>query len=158
MDLRARDAQAGRIGVTRILCVCLGNICRSPTAEAVLRGMAPHLVVDSAGTSDWHIGDPPYGPAISAAARRGYDLSPLRARQVCTADFTDFDLILAMDRANLSELEQFRPEHATAELRLFLEYAPDAGQSEVPDPYYTRDFDGALDLIEQASRGLIAGL
>jgi protein-tyrosine phosphatase len=144
--------------VTRILFVCLGNICRSPTAEAVLRGMAPHLEIDSAGTSDWHIGDPPYHPAIEAAARRGYDLSPLRARQVIAGDFTDFDLILAMDRANLAELDHLRPKHAMATHRLFLDYARGGDQAEVPDPYYTRDFDGAIDLIEQASRGLIASL
>ncbi|MEK6217053.1 MAG: low molecular weight phosphotyrosine protein phosphatase [Boseongicola sp.] len=144
--------------MTRILFVCLGNICRSPTAEAVLRGMAPHLEIDSAGTSDWHIGNPPYRPAIEAAALRGYDLSALRARQVCADDFTDFGLILAMDSANLAELDQICPEHATATRRLFLEYARESGQTEVPDPYYTRDFDGGLDLIEKASRGLIASL
>ena len=144
--------------MTRILFVCLGNICRSPTAEAVLRGMAPHLEIDSAGTSDWNISSPPYGPAIRAAARRGYDLSPLRARQVRTADFFDFELILAMDKDNLSALEHLRPDNASATLRLLMDHAPQAGTSEVPDPYNTRDFDGALDLIEQASRGLIAGL
>jgi protein-tyrosine phosphatase len=158
MVLCAGDAQSRCSAVTRILFVCLGNICRSPTAEAVLRGMAPNLKIDSAGTSDWHIGNPPYRPAIEAAALRGYDLSPLRARQVCADDFNDFDLILAMDRANLAELDQICPEHATATHRLFLEYASHCGQSEVPDPYYTRDFDGALDLIEQASKGLIASL
>ncbi len=120
--------------------------------------MAPHLEIDSAGTSDWHIGDPPYRPAIEAAARRGYDLSPLRARQVHAGDFKNFDMILAMDRANLAELDHLCPEHGTATHRLFLDYARDGDQSEVPDPYYTRDFDGALDLIEQASRGLIASL
>ncbi len=120
--------------------------------------MAPHLIIDSAGTSDWHIGNPPYDPAIRAAAQRGYDLSPLRARQVHAADFNDFDLILAMDRENLSALEHFRPDHSTAKSQLFLDHVPEARQSEVPDPYYTRDFDGALDLIEQASKSLIAGL
>lgn len=120
--------------------------------------MAPHLVVDSAGTSDWNIGSPPYRPAVRSAARRGYDLSPLRARQVRTADFFDFDLILAMDRENLIALEHLRPENATATLRLLMDHAPRAGASEVPDPYNTRDFDGALDLIEQASKGLIASL
>ena len=120
--------------------------------------MAPHLTIDSAGTSDWHIGDPHYDPAINAAAQRGYDLAPLRARQVTADDFCAFDLILAMDRANRVALEGIRPDHATAMLGLFMDYAPETGQSEVPDPYYTRDFDGALDLIEQASKGLIASL
>ena len=120
--------------------------------------MAPHLTIDSAGTSDWHIGDPPYGPAIIAAARRGYDLVPLRARQVSGADFGTFDQILAMDSANLDALERLCPENASATLGLFLDYAPQTGQSEVPDPYYTRDFDGALNLIEQAAKGLIASL
>ena len=120
--------------------------------------MAPHLTIDSAGTSDWHIGDPPYGPAIKAAARRGYDLSPLRARQVVAGDFAASDLILAMDNPNLTALERLRPDQAPATLGLFMDYAPETGQSEVPDPYHTRDFDGALDLIEQASKGFLASL
>ncbi|MGI9394945.1 MAG: low molecular weight protein-tyrosine-phosphatase [Boseongicola sp.] len=144
--------------MTRILFVCLGNICRSPTAEAVLRAIAPKLDIDSAGTSNWNIGDPPYGPAIKAAANRGYDMSSLRARQVLPGDFNKFDLILAMDRANLSALEELQPETSSARLRLFLDYAPQAGTAEVPDPYYTRDFEGALDLIEQAAKSLKASL
>jgi protein-tyrosine phosphatase len=143
----------------RILCVCLGNICRSPTAEAVLRAMASDRVaVDSAGTSGWHIGDPPYGPAIAAAARRGYDLTPLRARAFGGADFGAFDLILAMDRKNLRDIEALRPEGDATPVRLFLDYAPGTVETEVPDPYYTRDFEGALDLIEAAARGLLSSL
>lgn len=142
-----------------ILFVCLGNICRSPSAEGVLRAMAAErgqtLEIDSAGTGDWHVGDPPYGPMQRAAQARGYDLSSLRARQVSPADFGRFDLILAMDESNLANLEAIRPEDARAELRLFTDYAPKAGAIEVPDPYYTRDFDGALDLIEIAARGLL---
>ena len=138
----------------RILAVCLGNICRSPTAEAVLRHHLPEAEVDSAGTSDWHIGDPPYPPAIAAGAARGYDLAPLRARQVTAQDFHDFDLILAMDDRNHAELAALRPEGARAELRMMMEFAPDADLREVPDPYYTRDFDGTLDLIEAAAAGL----
>lgn len=136
--------------MTRILAVCLGNICRSPTAEAVIRAHLPNVEVDSAGTSDWHIGDPPYGPAVTAGAARGYDLAPLRARQVTVQDFHDFDLILAMDEKNLADLEAMRPTAARAEVKLLMDYAPDTGVREVPDPYYTRDFDGALDLIEAA--------
>ena len=120
--------------------------------------MALHLEIDSAGTSDWHIGDPPYHPAIEAAARRGYDLSPLRRWQGVVRDFPGFALILAMDRANLGEPDHLRPKPAMATHRLCLDYARGGDQAEVPDPYYTRDFDGAIDLIEQASRGLIASL
>lgn len=132
----------------RILCVCLGNICRSPTGEAVLRAHLPDAEIDSAGTGGWHVGNPPYGPAIAAAAERGYDLTPQRARQVSMQDFNRFDLILAMDRQNLADLKALAPADSTAELRLFLE---PVGGGDVPDPYYTRDFDGALDLIERAS-------
>ncbi len=123
-----------------------------------MRSLAPQFDIDSAGTGDWHLGQPPYGPAIKAAARRGYDLRNLRARQVTAVDFCDFDLILAMDRANLAALETLRPDSATATLGLFLDFAADTGLSEVPDPYYTRDFDGALDLIEWAARGLASSL
>jgi protein-tyrosine phosphatase len=144
--------------VTRILFVCLGNICRSPTAEGVLRYKAPHLDIDSAGTSNWHKGDPPYGPAIDAAGLRGYDLKLLRARQVVVQDFEDFDLILAMDSENLDTLAHMQPVKSRANLRLFLDYAPQTGRREVPDPYYTRDFEGALDLIECASDGVRASL
>ena len=139
----------------RVLFVCLGNNCRSPTAEGVLRAMAPHLEVDSAGTGDWHAGKPPYRSAIQAASARGYDLTKQRARQVRSRDFEDFDLILAMDKSNLSVQMRLKPQNSRAEVRLFLDFAPNAGRSDVPDPYYTRDFEGALDLIECASRGLL---
>ena len=140
----------------KVLFVCLGNICRSPTAEGVLGSLAPKWEIDSAGTAGWHIGKSPYGPAVEAAGRRGIDLSKLRARQVTSSDFHDFDLILAMDEENLKDLESIRPAGARAELRLFLDFAPQAGLTAVPDPYYTRDFEGALDLIECAARGLVA--
>ena len=139
---------------SRILCVCLGNICRSPTAEVVLRAALPALEVDSAGTGGWHIGKPPYGPMQAAARARGYDLSPLRARQVSRADFDTFDLILAMDRDNLADLRAMAPEGG-ARLALFLD---PLGGDDVPDPYYTRDFDGALRLIEQAAKAWAARL
>lgn len=143
----------------RILCVCLGNICRSPTAEAVLRSMGgDRIEVDSAGTGGWHAGEPPYGPSVEAGARRGYDLSSLRARQIRATDFHDFNLILAMDAENLSDIERIRPRGSQTPVRLFLDYAPEIAVREVPDPYYTRDFDGALDLIEAASRGVLASL
>ncbi|PWE32027.1 phosphotyrosine protein phosphatase [Maritimibacter sp. 55A14] len=143
----------------RILFVCLGNICRSPTAEAVMRRMAGEaglrLTLDSAGTGDWHLGEPPYGAAQAAAARRGYDLSPLRARRAVAQDFERFDLILGMDADNVAALERLRPPGNATALRLMLDYAPQAGLRDVPDPYLTRDFDHTLDLLEAASRGLL---
>jgi protein-tyrosine phosphatase len=145
--------------------VCLGNICRSPTAEGVLRHLllqeAPQLAVevDSAGTADYHVGDPPDRRSQRAAQLRGIDISGLRGRQVQTADFSRFDLILAMDEDNLRDLERLRPANSHAQLELFMEYAPQAGL-EVPDPYY-RDaaaFEKVLDLTTAASRGLITSL
>ena len=142
----------------RVLCVCLGNICRSPTAEAVLRAMDNTLVVDSAGTVDWNIGDPPYGPALAAAAKRGYDMRPRRARQFQQADFDRFDLILAMDGKNLLDIEAQRPAACETPVRLFLVFADGPADQDIPDPYHTRDFEGAIDLIEAAATGLLAAL
>lgn len=139
---------------SRILFVCLGNICRSAAAEGVFRQIAPQVETDSAGTGHWHVGEPPYGPMQDAARARGYDLSDLRARQFRPADFERFDLIIAMDDANLRDIEAQRPAENTTPVRLFTDYAPEAGMDHVPDPYYTRDFNGALDLIEQAAQEL----
>jgi protein-tyrosine phosphatase len=149
----------------KILFVCLGNICRSPTAEGVLRTIAARefpalpLEIDSAGTADYHIGKPPDRRTVAAARRRGYDLSGLRARQVQPEDFERFDLVLAMDRANLADLESRRPAGATAEVGLFLGLAG-CDCDEVPDPYHgeVEDFERVLDLCEAASRGLLARL
>lgn len=150
----------------RVLLVCLGNICRSPTAEGVLRQMAAQqaprlaLEIDSAGTGDYHIGAPPDLRSQRAALLRGIDISGLRARQVTEDDFVRFDLILAMDRQNLRELEVMKPANSRASLKLFLEYAPDLNLRDVPDPYY-RDagaFEEVLDLTSAASRGLLASL
>lgn len=139
-----------------VLCVCLGNICRSPTAEAVLRALGgDRIKVDSAGTGGWHIGKPPYGPAIAAGEARGYVLAPLRARRFEGADFHRFDLILAMDRQNLADIEAMRPDGSDTPVRLYLSYAGDVGHAEVPDPYYTGDFEAALDLIEAGARGVL---
>jgi protein-tyrosine phosphatase len=142
--------------------VCLGNICRSPTAEGVLRHLlqqeAPQLPieVDSAGTADYHVGDAPDRRSQRAAQQRGIDISGLRGRQVAAEDFSRFDLILAMDEENLRELKLLKPVNSRAELKLFMDYAPQAGR-EVPDPYY-RDaaaFEKVLDLTAAASGGFI---
>jgi protein-tyrosine phosphatase len=150
----------------RILFVCLGNICRSPTAEAVLRALAARdapdlgLEVDSAGTAGYHLGEPPDPRMRAAAARRGYDLTALRARTVEPGDFDRFDLILAMDRENLAVLRRRAPDGARERLRLFLEFAPHGEPQEVPDPYYggPNGFEEVLDLVEAAARGLLSYL
>jgi protein-tyrosine phosphatase len=147
----------------KILFVCLGNICRSPTAEIVFRQIvareAPDLRVeiDSAGTAAYHVGSPPDSRTRQAALRRGYDMSALRARVVEPHDFGRFDLILAMDRQNFDALRRGAPAGAHDRIRLFLEFAPDAGETEVPDPYYggPNGFEEVLDLVEAAARGLL---
>jgi protein-tyrosine phosphatase len=149
-----------------ILFVCLGNICRSPTAEGVLRAIAMRefpglsLEIDSAGTAGYHVGEPPDRRTVAAARRRGYDLAGLRARLVQPEDFERFEFVLAMDRANLAELETRRPEDARANLSLFMAFAPGSGVAEVPDPYYggIEDFERVLDLCEVAARGLLTHL
>jgi protein-tyrosine phosphatase len=143
----------------RVLMVCLGNICRSPTAEAVLRhqlvaaGLDGRVEVDSAGTGGWHIGDPPDARSQRHAVRRGYDLSSLRARRVGEDDFHRFDLILAMDEDNLAELQRLAPAGHRAEVRLFAEV-------EVPDPYSggPAGFERVLDLVEAASAAWVENL
>lgn len=153
----------------RILFVCMGNICRSPTAEGVFRQRLAHFMnlatdlqieVDSAGTHDYHVGDPPDARSVAAALRRGIDLSMLRARMVDTQDFERFDLILAMDEQNLQELQRRAPLHRHERLRLMMDYAPDAGRRFVPDPYYggAPGFEEVLDLLEQAADGLLRDL
>ncbi len=143
----------------RVLFVCLGNICRSPAAEGAFRALAGDAhEIDSAGTGGWHVGEPPYGPMQAAAAARGLDLSGLRARQFTRADFARFDLIVGMDGENISAIERLRPAGNAVPVRLFTAYAPGAGADAVPDPYYTRDFDGALDLIAACADGLAAAL
>ncbi len=150
----------------RILFVCLGNICRSPTAEAVFRARAEAagLLVraDSAGTGGWHAGLPPDPRAIEHAALRGYDLTRLRAREVTPDDFVAFDHVLAMDASNIDALDRLRPawRPEAARPQLLMTYAPHAGAAEVPDPYYAGPdgFELVLDLVEAASDGLIASL
>jgi protein-tyrosine phosphatase len=150
----------------RILFVCLGNICRSPTAEVVFRtraeraGFAQNVHVASAGTGNWHAGEPPDRRAIAFAQRRGYDLTPVRARQITTEDFSRFDWILAMDQSNLRDLQSLRPAESDAHVGLFLELAPHLGVRDVPDPYYGggTHFERVLDLVEHASDALLARL
>lgn len=152
--------------VWRVLFVCMGNICRSPTAEAIARqklqraGIDAWVKVDSAGTHGYHVGSPPDPRAQSHAQRRGYDLSALRGRQVGPTDFARFDLILAMDWDNLALLEESCPEQHRRKLRLLMEFAPDTGSPTVPDPYYggPQGFENTLNLIEAAVDGLVAYL
>ncbi|VVP17105.1 low molecular weight protein-tyrosine-phosphatase [Pseudomonas fluorescens] len=149
----------------RVLFVCLGNICRSPTAEGVLRhklreaGLADHIEVASAGTGDWHVGKAPDKRSQAAAKLRGYDLSAQRAQQVTRADFATYDLILAMDHSNLRHLKALQPAKGKAELDLFLRRFQ-SELDEVPDPYYDGDqgFEQVLDLIERASDLLVIEL
>ena len=145
-----------------VLFVCLGNICRSPTAEGILRhklreaGLAGQIEVASAGTGEWHVGNPPDQRSQRAALARGYDLSSQRAQQVSRADFARYDLILAMDQSNLRNLKTLRPAAARADLDLYLRRY-ELALDEVPDPYYGGDdgFEQVLDLIEQASDALL---
>ena len=146
-----------------VVFVCMGNICRSPTAEAVFRhyvenaGLSEHILIDSAGTHDYHIGDPPDSRAQRAALQRGYDMSKLRGRLVGEGDFRSFDYVLAMDRANLAILQSITPPGCDTQARLFLEYARHHTEREVPDPYYggAGGFERVLDMAEDAAQGLL---
>ena len=150
----------------RVLFVCMGNICRSPTAEAVVRELARSeaaglaVEFDSAGTHGYHIGDPPDERAIAAARRRGIDMSGLRARKVERADFERFDFVLAMDEQVYGRLAGIAPATRVERLRLFLDFAPELGRRDVPDPYYggPAGFEEVLDLVEAGARGLLAAL
>ena len=149
-----------------VLFVCLGNICRSPTAHAVFQskvqqqGLSHSINVDSAGTGDWHLGHPPDKRAQKYALERGFDMSDLRARLVVKEDFDQFDYILAMDHSNFSNLKAMQPKNSASKLSLFLEYSQNplySDYQEVPDPYYGGDsgFNKVLDLVEDASAGLL---
>ncbi|MFZ5502968.1 MAG: low molecular weight protein-tyrosine-phosphatase [Pseudomonadota bacterium] len=146
-----------------VLFVCMGNICRSPTAEAVFRhyvenaGLSARILIDSAGTHDYHIGAHPDIRTRRAAQQRGYDMSNLRGRQVSAADFHRFDFILAMDSANLAILQRITPPSSTTRARLLLEFARHHTEREVPDPYYGGEdgFERVLDMVEDAAEGLL---
>ncbi len=147
----------------RVLMVCMGNICRSPTAEGVLRAfiqknqLGGKVEVDSAGTHGYHVGEAPDARTQRAAMVRGYDLSQLRARKVACQDLDYFDLILAMDRTNLDNLQRMATPEQLPRIKLFMEYARNFEDDEVPDPYYGlgHGFDIVLDMVEDAAQGLI---
>ena len=147
--------------MVKVLFVCLGNICRSPTADAVFvkmvaqAGYEREIKVDSAGTGSWHIGEKPDSRATVLAERRGYDLSRLRARQVCAEDFVEFDYILAMDETNYEDLKLLCPEEHQAKLHYFLYFAPKLKLRSVPDPYFDNRFEQVLDMVEEAAQGLL---
>ncbi|WP_341896260.1 low molecular weight protein-tyrosine-phosphatase [Ferrovibrio terrae] len=146
-----------------VLMVCTGNICRSPTADGLLRhallrhGLAERVEVDSAGTHDYHIGDPPDRRSIATARRYGVDLSGLRARQVTAKDFARFDLVLAMDDGHFRQLQRLCPPTHRDRLKLYLSYAPQFGR-DVPDPYYggTDGFDEVWRMCETVTEALVA--
>jgi len=152
--------------MVKVLFVCMGNICRSPTAHGVFRdlvrkeGLDGQVEIDSAGTHAYHVGNPPDQRARQTAYARGLDLSDLRARQVTPDDFAVYDYILAMDEENLALLEAQCPAEYRERVRLFLDFAPDQGVSEVPDPYYggEKGFEYVFDLVDAASRGLLADI
>lgn len=171
-DARAAAPDEGQVALprVRVLMVCMGNICRSPTAEAVLRqrlaqaGLADRVEVDSAGTHAYHLGGPPDARSREAGERRGYELAHLRARKVDAADFAGFDLLLAMDWDNLALLEAECPAELRRRLRRLAEFIPAghalAGAQVVPDPYYggPAGFEHVLDLVEAACDGLVTAL
>lgn len=148
---------------TKVLFVCMGNICRSPTAEGVFRdkvrqaGIAANLRIDSAGTHGYHVGNPPDARAQEAARKRGYDLSDLRGREVCEKDFEEFDYVLAMDKDNLTMLQKKCPAHLQHKVRRLLSFSRRFPNLDVPDPYYggRAGFDQVLDMVEDAADGLI---
>ncbi|MCB1958241.1 MAG: low molecular weight phosphotyrosine protein phosphatase [Rhodocyclaceae bacterium] len=150
----------------RILFVCTGNICRSPTADGVARhwiarlGLGGEIEVDSAGTHGYHAGERPDPRTCKAASRRGYELGKLRARRLVREDFERFDLLLAMDEGHLAIMREICPPHLAHKLQRFMDYAREHEGTEVPDPYYggERGFDVVLDLVEDGVRGLLDSL
>ena len=148
----------------RVVFVCLGNICRSPTAEGVFRhlveqqGLSEHIAADSSGTSGWHNGEPPDRRSQQSAMARGIDLSGLRSRQALPEDFHGFDYVLAMDSSNYDNLQAMCPPGYKDRLHMFMKFAPEFGRLDIPDPYYEDGFDGVFDMLEAASKGLLTDI
>ena len=148
----------------RVLFVCLGNICRSPSAEAVFRHWITQRglihTCDSAGTGSWHVGEPPHSQMQRVAQARGINMSDLRARQVKPQDFTEFDILVAMDHSNYRDLQNLRPTSGTSDIVMMGAFLPKSVGAipDVPDPYYTGDFDATLDLIESAMPAFVRSL
>ena len=148
----------------RVLFVCTGNICRSPTAEGVFRtlvetrGLSHRIEADSAGIGSWHVGEPPDPRSQDTARRRGVEIGGQRARTVRADDFSGFDLLLAMDSTHYRQLGRACPPEYVDRVRMFLDYAPELGHADVPDPYYGEGdgFENVFDMIETASQGLLA--
>ncbi|MEJ2618948.1 MAG: low molecular weight phosphotyrosine protein phosphatase [Candidatus Thiodiazotropha sp.] len=148
----------------KVLFVCMGNICRSPTAQGVFRdiveksGLDDQIGTDSAGTIDYHAGGKPDRRARETANKRGIDLNDLRARQVTVADFEQFDYVLAMDHSNYEDLKALCPPGEAHRLHLFMDFAPNRTEQEVPDPYYggAAGFENVFDMVEEASQGLLS--
>lgn len=146
-----------------VLFVCMGNICRSPTAHGVFRhlveqeGLSDYIYIDSAGTHAYHVEEPPDPRALSTASNRGINMSDLRARRAIEKDFEYFEYVIAMDNDNFSNLEKISPVDRVDRLMLFLEFAPGVDEDEVPDPYYggVKGFEHVFDMIEAASQGLL---
>jgi protein-tyrosine phosphatase len=166
-DVTVANTAGERMRPYRILFVCLGNICRSPTAEGVMRalvrdaGLQERIELDSAGTGSWHIDEPPDARATAAARERGVELEG-RARQIEREDFAEFDLIVAMDRSNLADLRHIAPDDAArAKVRMLRDFDPDIdGEADVPDPYHggSRGFDHVFDLVHRSCAALLAEL
>ena len=153
------------INPVKVLFVCMGNICRSPTAHGVFQalvdaeGLGDRVLVDSAGTHSYHTGNPPDPRSQAAARDRGIDLSGLRARRFESSDFTEFDYILGMDRNNLADMLAIKPDQASARVSLMLEFSDNGSLLEIPDPYFGEEgFDQVFDLIDDASRGLLQAI
>lgn len=149
--------------ISKVLFVCMGNICRSPTAHGVFeqkvkeQGLSDKIIVDSAGTHAYHVGESPDSRSQAAALSKGYDLSAQRARQVTTQDFDEFDYIIGMDNANYYNLKKLADNNQKSRIHLCMSFTKERSETEVPDPYYGTDgFENVLEMIEVASDGLLA--